>query len=303
MARCRRIAAGLALAAIVAAAAFLALSRPRALAPVELPPHAADLANGEVIYRAGGCFGCHLPAADASPAQAALPSGGTPFPTPVGTFYPGNLTPDAETGLGAWDERQFLAAMTAGLSPAGRHYFPAFPYTAYAALRVEDLRDLWAYLRTLPARRSPGRDPDLPLLPLARRGVGIWKRLHGETPRFEPDPARGASWNRGAYLVTTAGHCGECHTPRNLLMIRDERRALAGAAHPDGSGDRVPSLRALAARGRYQDAADLVLALQYGETLGYDKLSSGGMARIQSELARLPESELRAIAEYLVALE
>lgn len=301
MARRRRFAAALVLAAIVAAAAFLALSRPAARAAAELPARAVDLANGEVIYRAGGCFGCHLPAAGA--ARAELPTGGTPFPTPVGTFHPGNLTPDVETGLGAWDERQFLAAMTAGLSPAGRHYFPAFPYTAYAAMRIDDLRDLWAYLRTLPAERSPGRDPELPLLPLARRGVGVWKRVHGATPPFAADPARGASWNRGAYLVATAGHCGECHTPRNLLMIRDERRALAGATHPDGSGDRVPSLRALAARGRYRDAADLALALQYGETLGYDKLSSGGMARIQSELARLPEPDLAAIAEYLLSLD
>ena len=302
MARRRRAAAGLLLAALVGVPVFLALTRPRPLALGALPARAADLGNGATIYRIGSCFACHQPPAGSAGAAASLPSGGAPFPTPVGTFYPGNLTPDAETGLGRWSETDFLAAMTRGVSPDGRCYFPAFPYVAYAGMRVEDLRDLWAYLRALPTVHAPGRDPTLPLLPLARRTVGLWQRLAGETPPFAPDPARGAAWNRGAYLVTAPGHCGECHTPRNLLMIRDESLALAGGPHPAGDGH-VPSLRRLVARGRYRDAADLALALQYGETLGYDKLSSGGMARIQTELAQLPAGDLAAIAEYLVSLD
>lgn len=298
----RRGAAGLALAALVGAAAFVALTRPRPIERAALPEHSADLANGAAIYRIGACYACHQPPEQVAGADRSLPLGGTPLPTPVGTFYPGNLTADPETGLGAWSELDFLSAMVRGVSPDGRHFFPAFPYPAYAAMSLSDLRDLWGYLRQLPAVRAPGRAAEVPLEPIARRAVGLWKRFAGEPAAIVPDPARSEAWNRGAYLVAAPGHCGECHTPRDRLMVRDERRALAGAPHPSEEG-RVPSLRGLVARGRYADAADLVLALQYGETLGYDKLSSGGMGKIQSELAQLPAEELAAIAEYLVSLE
>jgi mono/diheme cytochrome c family protein len=140
------------------------------------------------------------------------------------------------------------------------------------------------------------------MLGLARRTVGLWKRLALRGPAFRPDPERSAAWNRGAYLVQGPGHCGECHTPRNAVMILDDTRALEGGPHPRGDGQ-VPSLRDLVGRGRYADVADLGLALQFGETLGYDKLSSGGMAEVQMNLARLPEDDLRAISEFLLSLQ
>ena len=146
------------------------------------------------------------------------------------------------------------------------------------------------------------RPATLPLLPVARRGVGLWKRIAWRKP--DPpfaDASRSPSWNRGAYLSNTIGHCGECHTPRDLLLVPVASRFFAGGAHPAGEGT-VPSLRALLARKRYEDAGDLAAALQFGETYGYDKLSSGGMGKIQENLARLPEQDLRAIAEYLVSL-
>jgi len=104
------------------------------------------------------------------------------------------------------------------------------------------------------------------------------------------------------YLVEAPGHCGECHTPRSALMVPDDARYMAGGPHPGGEGS-VPSLLGLVERGRYKDAADLTLAMQYGEAFGYDKLSSGGMGAIQANLARLPESDVQAIADYLVSLE
>lgn len=298
----RRKAAALAGGALAGALALLALSAPQPVDPATLPAHEPDLANGAVIYRIGSCFACHQPADGAPPSAAGLPVGGTPFATPVGTFHPGNLTPDPETGLGRWSAADFLGAMTRGLAPDGRHYFPAFPYPSYAAMPTGDLLDLFAYLATLPPVRAEARAAEIPLLPLARRSVGLWKRLAGRTPPIVTDPARSAAWNRGAYLVGAPGHCGECHTPRNLLMIPDRSRSLAGGPHPGGDG-KVPSLRGLVARGRYRDAADLAFALQFGETMGYDKLASGGMGKIQSELAELPEAELAAIAEYLVSLD
>ena len=266
-----------------------------------LPAHRPDPANGEVIYHAGGCISCHK--ASATAGVTGLPSGGADFPTPVGTFWPGNLTPDRETGLGGWTEEQFADAVMDGVSPDGRHYFPAFPYPAYRNMRVEDVLDLWAYLKTLEPVRSPGRDADVAVSGLARRGVGLWKRLALGEAGVHPDPDRSPAWNRGAYLTNAPGHCGECHTPRNALMIPDPRRAFAGGPHPRGDKGAVPSLLDLVGRERYSDVSDLTLALQYGETLGYERLSSGGMADVQMNLAMLPEEDLQAIAEYLLSLE
>jgi mono/diheme cytochrome c family protein len=297
----RRAAAALVLLALLAAAAGWILSRPDPLDRTALPAHTPDPANGEVLFYAGSCGSCHKAADGASGADAGLPTGGAPFHTPIGTFYPGNLTPDDETGIGRWSDVDFANALTRGLSPEGTNYFPAFPYTSFRMMRIEDVLDLHAYLASLPAVRSPQREPDVPMTALARRGVGLWKRLAFRGRRFEADPTRSASWNRGAYLVHGPGHCGECHTPRNWLMISDEDRYLEGGPHPGGEGT-VPSLRGLVERGRYKDVADLTLALRFGETFGYDKLSSGGMSEVQMNLARLPKSDVEAIAEYLISL-
>ena len=288
----------LATLAVAGAALFFVLTRarPRSLA---LPPHAPDHARGETLFHVGGCLGCQAPGKGTGDPE--LPSGGAPFATPFGTFYPQNLTPDPDTGLGRWTDADFVHAMREGISPDGRHYFPAFPYASYARMPVEDLLDLRAYLKSLAAVRSPSRPPDVPLVSLARRSVGLWKLRGLDARTYEPDPSKGEVWNRGAYLVNGPGHCGECHTPRDVFMVPDERRALAGGKHPAGEGD-VPSLRDLIGRERYTNAADLGLALRFGETYGYEHLSSGGMAVVQQNLARLPEPELQAIVEYLISL-
>jgi mono/diheme cytochrome c family protein len=297
--RTKKTLAGVACTAVAAAVVFFVLTSagPSGRA---LPVHEPDPARGEVLYHVGGCISCHK--ASVADGVNGLPAGGVEFPTPAGTFWPGNLTPDAETGLGSWTAAQFVDAMTDGVSPDGRHYFPAFPYTSYRAMPAEDILDLWAYLTTLEPVRSPARAPDVPALGLARRGVGLWKRLAFEEPGFKPDPGRSERWNRGAYLSNGPGHCGECHTPRNELMILDPAREFEGGPHPRGEG-MVPGLLELEKRGRYSDAADLVLALQFGETFGYDRLSSGGMADVQMNLAKLPEDDLLAIAEYMLSLE
>ena len=287
-------------AAAVAAVVLVVLTAARPSGGA-LPAHEPDTARGKVLYHAGGCISCHK--ASAAAGVAGLPTGEAPFETPVGTFWPGNLTPDPETGLGSWTPEQFVDAMVRGVSPDRRHYFPAFPYPSYRLMPVEDLLNLWAYLQTLEPVHAPGRAPDMAMPGPARRAVGLWKRLALGEAGFRPDPERSEAWNRGAYLVNGPGHCGECHTPRSALMIPDESRAFAGGPHPRGDEGEVPSLRDLEGRGRYSDVSDLVLALQFGETLGYDKLSSGGMADVQMNLAMLPEDDLRAIAEYLLSLE
>jgi mono/diheme cytochrome c family protein len=285
----------------VAAAAALSVLTAARPGDQALPSHTPDPVRGEVLYHVGGCISCHKTSATAG--VAGPPAGGAAFPTPVGTFWPGNLTPDPETGLGNWTGSQFVDAMMRGVSPDGRHYFPAFPYSSYRKMRVEDVLDLQAYLTTLEPVRSPGRAPELPMPGLARRTVGLWKRLAFRGAGFQPDPERTDAWNRGAYLVNGPGHCGECHTPRNIVMIPDESRAFAGGPHPRGDEGLVPSLLDLEGRGRYADVSDLTLALQFGETLGYDKLSSGGMADVQMNLGMLPEDDLSAMSEYLLSLE
>jgi mono/diheme cytochrome c family protein len=245
---------------------------------------------------------CHKPnPADAS-ADKSLPSGGAPLKTPIGVFYPPNLTPDRETGLGEWSELEFINAVQRGISPSGSHAIPAFPYTSYAAMRTEDVLDIRAYLMTLVPVKNSNKPADIPFPFFIRRGIGLWKIVGFSDSEWQPDPEQTASWNRGSYLVNGPGHCSECHTPRNFFMVRDDSRAFAGGPHPEGEG-RVPSLRGLIERGRYKDAKDLVAAMQFGEMLGYDKLSSGGMGAVQANLSKLPESDLQAIAEYLVSLK
>jgi mono/diheme cytochrome c family protein len=301
LSRTKRLAAAGAVLAAAGAAAFWLLTVPPPVDASRAPAREPDLAKGQRLYHAGSCLSCHRPPKARADADPALPSGGAPFATPVGLFFPQNLTPDAETGLGRWTPAEFVHAMTRGVSPAGRHYFPAFPYASYRHVSPSDLVDLFGYLRSLPAVRSPERRARVPLESVARRGVGLWNLLALRGPLFSPEPSRGASWNRGAYLVSGIGHCGECHTPRDRMMISDRSRAMSGGPHPSGEGQ-VPGLRDLVARGRYRDAADLALALQNGETLGYDRLSSGGMGEIQENLARLPDEDVRAIAEYLASL-
>jgi mono/diheme cytochrome c family protein len=298
----RRTLAAIAFVVAVAAVAFWGLTRPDPLPAAAIPTHQADLRNGETLFHAGSCRACHKAPAGAPGADRGLPAGGTPFPTPVGVFYPQNLTPDPETGIGFWSEVDFVNAMRRGLSPRGTHYFPAFPYASYRSMTMADLLDLRAYLMSLPPVKSPPRQAAVPLLAFARRGVGLWKRVAFRQPTFSPEPGHTPSWTRGAYLANAPGHCGECHTPKNRLMVADESRHLAGGPHPGGEG-KVPSLRGLLARKKYKDVDDLVLALQNGETLGYEDLSSGGMAAIQENLALLPEGDLRAISEYLLSLQ
>lgn len=299
----KRIVAVLAGLAVVAAAIAFYLSRAVPLADAEAPSgYVANLENGKLLFTVGGCLACHGPAKGDKDADRSLPSGGFALKTPIGTFYPPNLTPDRETGIGEWDDARFLNAFKKGVRADGQHYLPAFPYTSYAHMRIGDILDIKAYLMSLKAVRAPGREADIPLMWFVRRGMGLWKLVAFDERQFKPDPSRSKSWNRGAYLVAGPGHCSECHTPRNIFMMPKMDKYLAGGPHPEGKG-KVPSLRDLVGRKRYKDADDLVTAFQFGEAFGYDKMSSGGMGEVRSNLSKLPESDLKAIAEYLVSLK
>jgi mono/diheme cytochrome c family protein len=292
---------------LAAIGVFLWASRPEVIEASALPTHDGDKVNGEVLFHAGGCISCHKAAAGVSEADAKLPSGGAPFATPIGTLYPPNITPDVETGIGAWTDAQFVNAVKHGVSPSGQHYIPAFPYTSYAHMSTTDVLDLKAYLMSLKPVKSPRHEADVPLPWLLRRGVGIWKRFAlpsagAADETFKPDTSQSADWNRGAYLVAGAGHCAECHTPRNALLISDATNPLAGGVHPNGK-TKVPNLHNLIGRGLFKDAEDLASALKEGEQGGYDNMALGGMSEVTSNLAQLPDRDVKAIAEYLTSLK
>lgn len=285
-----------AVAAIVFAAAALWLATaPQTVAAGALPPRTPDLDNGRLMFLAGGCAACH-----ATPKQTDVTrlGGGLELRTAFGAFYVPNISPDAKDGIGGWSESDFVTAMTKGVSPAGEHLYPAFPYPSYAHMRVEDVRDLFAYLKTLPP--VSGRTPPHALkFPFGiRRGVGLWKLLFFDDAPFAPDPNRSPEWNRGAYLVNGPGHCAECHSPRNMLGGIVASRRFDGGPSPTGQGG-VPSIRQdkLAA----WSVEDIMETLTSGETPDSDRVG-GAMVDVVRNIAQLSDADRRAMAVYIKSL-
>ena len=190
--------------AVIGAAAFWFITMPATVSADALGSYTPDLDNGKTMFYAGGCASCH-----ATPNQddKTKLGGGLALKSPFGTFYPPNISPDRNDGIGGWSEADFVTAMWKGTSPDGSHYYPAFPYTSYQRMRLEDVRDLFAYLKTLPAVQGKVRDHDLPIYLKLRRTLGGWKLLFLDGSEFKPDPSKSAQWNRGAYLVNGPGHC------------------------------------------------------------------------------------------------
>ncbi len=187
--------------------------------------------RGDYAVRLGGCHSCHT-----NSKQNGEPlAGGVELKSPYGTFRVPNITPDRETGIGRWSERDFIRAMTDGVAPDGSHYYPAFPYTSYTRMTRQDLLDMKAYLDTVKPVRSVVPPHDLRFPYNFRFALGVWKWLFFQPAAFKPDPRQSSSWNRGAYLVTGPGHCGECHTARNFFGATNRNQALAGTKNgPDG---------------------------------------------------------------------
>jgi mono/diheme cytochrome c family protein len=269
-------------------------STPTVIAVTEAA-HATDLANGQEIFNAGGCSSCH--AVPNQPDRLKL-GGGLAIPSPFGTFYAPNISPDPVDGIGRWSEADFVNAVTRGISPGGTHYFPAFPYTSYAHAKVEDVRDLFAYLKTLTPVSGKVRDHDLPFPFNIRRNVGIWKLLFMNDKPFVVDPARPAAWNRGAYLVNSFGHCAECHSPRNFLGGIISAQRFAGGPDPEGNGW-VPNIT----QKGLDDWSDKDIAyfLETGQTPDGDS-AGGSMVRVIKNTSQLSEQDRAAIAEYIKSL-
>jgi mono/diheme cytochrome c family protein len=254
-----------------------------------------DSAAGRLVFYAGGCESCHKSPGQDDPLKL---GGGLELKTPFGSFYPPNISPDPDDGIGAWQPVDVANALLSGVSPDGSHLYPAFPYTSYQRMNPKDVADLAAFLRTLPAVKGKAPANALPFPFSIRRALGLWKLIFFDNSGLRPDPSQTEQRNRGRYLVEGPGHCGECHTPRGFLGEMDLRRALGGAPLPDGHG------KAANLRGgdflTWTDA-DIVEALTSGFTPGGDVLGAG-MTAVVRNLAELPESDRQAIAIYLKTL-
>jgi mono/diheme cytochrome c family protein len=287
------------LAAIVIGAAgfgvFWWLTAPPFVLAVTERATAPDLANGLTTFNAGGCSSCH--AVPGQPDRTRL-GGGLAIPSPFGTFYAPNISPDPADGIGRWSEAEFVTAVTTGISPSGTHYFPAFPYTSYAHAKRDDIRDLFAYLKTLAPVSGKVRDHDVPFPFNIRRNIGIWKLLFMDGKPFMPDAARSAQWNRGAYLVNSLGHCAECHSPRNFLGGIVASQRFAGGPDPEGEGW-VPNITQKGI-GDWSEK-DIAWFLETGQTPDGDTIG-GSMGRVIRNTSQLSDADRAAIANYLKSL-
>ncbi|SEG12232.1 c-type cytochrome [Bosea lathyri] len=295
----RRLLITLVVFALLGLGGFVALTDPRVVSPSPeigaLP--APDLDNGRLLFAAGGCTSCH-----ATPGQddKLRLGGGLALGSPFGTFHAPNISPHTRDGIGNWGVKDFVDAMASGVSPAGQHYYPAFPYTSYRLMPPKALADLFAYIRTLqPVEgRAPGHDLRFPFN--IRRVVGGWKLLFFNGEPFRPDPTKSDEWNRGAYLVQGPGHCAECHSSRNALGAIVQATRFAGGPDPEGKGW-VPNItQAESGLGKWSKD-EIAELLKTGFTPNFDSVG-GSMAAVVRNIAQLPEADRMAMAEYLKSL-
>ena len=278
--------------AIIGTVVIWFLSAPDRLSPSTLAGLSGDAERGAVVFAAAGCASCHT-APGAEPADAPVLSGGQRFVSEFGTFIAPNITNDAAQGIGGWTDAQVVEAVTRGISPEGTHYYPVFPYDAYAKAAPQDILDLVAHLRSLPVSDAASLPHDVEFPFSIRRAVGLWKLLF----RSDDWVVAGAltpEQTRGRYLVEALGHCGECHTPRNALGGLERSNWLGGAPNPAGEG-RIPNITPAVLT--WPEAA-IAQYLFSGLTPDFDS-AGGEMAAVIRNTSKLPDADRAAIAAYL----
>jgi len=283
------------IAMVLGLGAFWVMTIPATVPASALAPRTANADNGRTMFLIGGCASCH-----ATPNQddKTRLGGGFALKSPFGVFYVPNISSDPNDGIGRWSEADFATAMLKGTSPDGRHLYPAFPYPSYQRMRLDDVRDLFAYLKTLPAVQAASKPHELPFPFNIRRTLGVWKFLFLDGKPFSPDPSKDAPWNRGAYLVNGPGHCAECHSPRNVLggIIASQR--FAGGPDPGGGDDFVPNITPKELSMTHEQ---LVKLLETGETPDGDTVG-GEMAKVTANTGKLSAEDRSAIATYIKSL-
>jgi mono/diheme cytochrome c family protein len=294
----KRLSVVLLVLVVLGSAAFWFLTSPnRQSAGLEpIPQGDPDLANGKTVFYAGGCTSCHAVPEQEDKTRL---GGGYPLRSPYGTFYVPNISAHPRDGIGSWTTQQFVRAMRAGVSPDGRHYYPSFPYTSYQRMSAADLRDLFAFIKTLPSVEGRVRDHDLPFPYSVRRGLGIWKLAYLDGEAFRLDPEKSGSWNRGAYLVEGPGHCAECHSARNALGVIPEERRFAGGPNPEGGRGRVPNITPQGLKDWTR--GDVAEILSSGMTPEGDFVGST-MSAVVGNTSKLSDEDRSAIAEYILSL-
>lgn len=253
------------------------------------------VSRGAYLFTAAGCYGCHTDEKN----QGVPLTGGRRLGTPFGDFYTPNITPDVKTGIGGWSETDFVVAMRTGTGPKGKPLFPAFPYTSYAKISDGDLKDLFAYLQSLPPVEKANRDHNLSAPYGWRFTLPVWQGLFGPNPGPVADnPGKSAEWNRGRYLVDALGHCGECHTPRNPLGAMEPVRYLAGNAQ-GADGDGVPGLTPRARKFAKWSVGDVETFLESGMAPDGDFVGSTMAEVVNNTTSKLTKADRRAMAVYL----
>jgi len=276
---------------------FGALAWMPAIAPVSPPApgsFAPELvAQGEALANGGFCAVCHTAKGGQKYA------GGYPMETPFGVIYSTNITPDPETGIGTWSEAAFARSMHAGVARDGSHLFPAFPYDHFTKLSDDDVKALYAYFMTRAPVRSPAKGNTIPFPLNIRHLQAGWKLLFFRPGRYEPDAAKTAEWNRGAYLALGLSHCGACHTPRNLLGAEKAGDAYAGAVVDNWI---APALTAENPSPAPWTQEELQSYLHNGFSVPHG-VAAGPMSPVPHGLSALPESDVRAIATYFADVD
>jgi mono/diheme cytochrome c family protein len=296
----RRVIAALVL--LFAVAAWW-VTAPATISANDLPVHTPDPVAGERIFWAGGCASCHATPVDGKRAKGEnklLLGGGMELASPYGSFRVPNISPEAEDGIGDWTNLEFVNAMQRGVAPDGRHYYPSFPYASYGRMPVADVMDLKAFLDTLPAVEGSAGDHELRFPWSLRRGVGLWKRLYADTAPVMQFASTDPLVEHGRQLVEGAGHCGECHTPRNRFGGLRVERWLAGAPSPEGKG-KVPNITPAGDNISGWSAGDIEYYLASGFTPDFDTVG-GTMVAVQENMAELTADDRKAIAAYLKAI-
>jgi mono/diheme cytochrome c family protein len=285
----------LAVFALAGLAGAWAVTRPVAVAEAELTGLSGDAVAGESVFWAAGCASCHAASGAEGEARLIL-SGGQRFASDFGTFLAPNISMHPDQGIGDWTLAQFITALQEGTSPEGRHYYPAFPYTAYRLAARQDLVDLWAFWQTLPASDTPSQPHVLGFPFSFRRTVGAWNLLTLRDDFVIAGELTEAQL-RGRYLAEALAHCAECHTPRDALGGLDRNAWMAGAPNPSGSG----TIPALTPDKLTWSEAEIAAYLNDGFTPDFDS-AGGSMVSVIRNMAMLTEADRLAIAAYLKAL-
>lgn len=279
---------------LVLALGFVMYAWRSSIAPVEKPGafDASLIQRGAELAAVGNCAECH------TAARGKTFAGGYPLETPFGTIYGTNITPDVETGIGAWSLAAFTRAMREGVSRDGRHLYPAFPYDHYALLTDEDIGALYAYLMTREPVHAEAPKNEVPFPLNIRMTVAGWKALYLPRGVYQPQASRSAEWNRGAYLADGLGHCGACHTPRNLLGAEKRDEYLAGA---ELRGWMAPALDAGSRAPVPWTAETLYQYLRFGIAENHP-VAAGPMAPVVQSLSGASDEDVRAIGVYIASV-